>query len=176
MAEWSAWLAQHHAEARGVWLVSPRRAAERPVSYEDTVVEALRFGWVDSMQKPVDEHRSMLWFSARRRDSVWTRANKQRVARLRAEGRMEPAGDAAVLAAEQSGTWTLMDDVEDLVVPDDLATALADRPGARERWAALPASARKAALAWIVTAKRAETRAQRVAVTADRTAAGERPR
>ena len=175
VAEWSAWLAAHHAEAPGVWLVSPRRAADRPVGYDEAVVEALRFGWVDSTQRPVDERRTMQWFSPRRRDSVWTRNNKERVARLEAEGRMDPAGAAVVAEAKASGAWTLMDDVEDLVVPDDLAAALA-RAGAREHWEALPPGARKAALGWIATAKRPATRESRVAETAERTARGERPR
>ncbi len=118
----------------------------------------------------------MMWYAARRPGSVWTRRNKVRVAALEADGRMEPAGQAAVEAARNSGMWTLMDDVEDLVVPDDLAAALAARPGAREHWDAFPPSARKQALAWIVLAKRDETRAARVAEVAASSARGERPR
>lgn len=175
LAEWSAWLAAHHAEARGVWLVTPRRAVDRDLGYDAAVVEALRYGWVDSTQRPVDETRTMQWFGPRRAQSVWTRLNKQRVARLEAEQRMEPAGAAAVEAAKANGYWTLMDDAEDLVVPPDLAAAL-DEAGAREAWDALSPSARKAALGWIVTARRQETREVRVAETAARTARGERPR
>jgi uncharacterized protein YdeI (YjbR/CyaY-like superfamily) len=136
----------------------------------------LRFGWVDSTQRPVDEQRSMMWYAPRRRGSVWTRRNKERVARLEAEGRMEAAGTAAVAAAQASGMWTLMDDVEDLVVPPDLAEAFAASPGSRERWEAFPPSARKEMLAWIVLAKRPETRAARVTETATRAAQGERSR
>ena len=131
--EWAAWLAEHHGDRPGVWLVAARREADRAVTYEEQVVEALRWGWVDSTVRPVDEQRAMMWFSPRRRGSVWTRNNKQRVARLEAEGRMEAPGAAAVEAARASGMWTLMDPVEDLVVPDDLAAALAARPGAREQ-------------------------------------------
>ncbi len=175
LAEWSAWLAAHHAEARGVWLVTPRRAADRDLGYEAAVVEALRYGWVDSTQRPVDEERTMQWFAPRRPGSVWTRTNKQRVARLEAEQRMEPAGAAEVAQAKASGMWTLMDDVEDLVVPEDLGRALTG-VGAREAWDALPATVRKAALGWIATAKREATRRARVQETAERTARGERPR
>ena len=89
---------------------------------------------------------------------------------------MQPPGQAAVDAARASGMWTLMDDVEDLVVPDDLAAALDARPGARDHWESFPATARKQALAWIVLAKRAETRASRVTDVADASARGERPR
>ena len=174
--EWSAWLAAHHADTAGVWLVSARRAVDQAVDYETAICEALRFGWVDSTQRPVDERRSMMWWAPRRRGSVWTRRNKDRVARLEAEGRMEAAGTEAVAAAKSSGMWTLMDDVEDLVVPSDLADAFAARPGSREAWETFPPSARKQMLAWIVLAKKPETRAARVTETASRAARGERSR
>lgn len=175
VAAWAAWLAEHHARGHGVWLVSRRREADRAFGYEAAVLEALRVGWVDSTQRPLDEARSMMWFAPRRRESVWTRINKGRIARLEEAGLLLPAGAAAVAAAKASGMWTLMDEVEDLLVPPDLAEALSARPGATERWDAHSPSARKAALAWIVTAKRAETRGVRVTTVADRTAAGERP-
>ena len=76
--EWTAWLREHHEQPQGVWLVSPRKASERAFSYEEAVIEALRFGWVDSTAKPVDERRSMQWFAPRRAGSMWTRINKGR--------------------------------------------------------------------------------------------------
>lgn len=176
LAEWEAWLGEHHATTPGVWLVSARRAAERAFSYEDAVVEALRWGWVDSTQRPVDGSRSMMWFAPRRRGSVWTRRNKERVARLEAEGRMEPAGAEAVAAARASGMWTLMDPVEDRVVPDDLAAAFDAHPGSREQWETFTPSTQKQVLAWIVLAKRPETRAARIVETATAAARGESSR
>jgi uncharacterized protein YdeI (YjbR/CyaY-like superfamily) len=170
--EWSAWLRDHHTRPGGVWLVSPRKAAERAFSYEESVLEALRFGWVDSTVRPLDEHRSMQWFAPRRRGSIWTRINKGRVARLEASGRMEPAGAAAVAVAKDTGIWTLMDDVEDCVVPDDLAAAFDRHPGAREHWDSWSASAQRLILGWIVLAKRPETRATRVETTAEKAARG----
>lgn len=175
--EWSAWLADHHADTPGVWLVTHKQSTgQAGLDYEDAIVEALRWGWVDSTQRTIDEQRTMMWYAARRPGSVWTRRNKVRVAVLEASGRMRRAGQAAVDAARASGMWTLMDDVEDLVVPDDLAAALDARPGAREQWKSFPPSARKQALAWIVLAKRDETRARRVTDVADSSAQGERPR
>lgn len=174
--EWGRWLREHHGRTGGVWVVSPRRAADRPFSYEEAVIEALRWGWVDSTVKPVDERRSMQWFAPRRPGSMWTRINKGRVARLEAEGLMEPPGAAAVAAAQASGMWTLMDDVEDCVVPDDLAEAFVRHPGAREHWESWSPSAHKLILTWIVLAKRPETRAARVATTAEQAARGEKSR
>ena len=172
--EWSSWLRTHHDRPSGVWLVSPRKAAERPVSYEESVLEALRYGWVDSTVKPVDELRSMQWFAPRRPGSMWTRINKGRVARLEEAGLMEPAGAAAVALARETGMWTLMDDVEDLVVPDDLAAAFDRHPGSRDHWESWSPSARKLILTWIVLAKLAETRAVRVRTTAEKAALGEK--
>ena len=174
---WSAWLADHHADTPGVWLVTLKQSTGLAAfDYEEAIVEALRWGWVDSTQRTIDERRTMMWYAARRPGSVWTRRNKVRVATLEADGRMRPAGQAAVDAARGSGMWTLMVDVEDLVVPDDLAAALDARPGAREQWDAFPPSARKLALAWIVLAKRDETRAARVVDVAESSTRGERPR
>ncbi len=170
--DWSAWLRDHHTQPAGVWLVSPRKAADRPFSYEDAVLEALRYGWVDSTVKPVDERRSMQWFAPRRSGSMWTRINKGRVARLEEAGLMEPAGAAAIAVAKETGMWTLMDDVEDCVVPDDLASAFDRFPGSRGHWESWSASAQKLILSWIVLAKRPETRAARVETTAEKAAQG----
>jgi uncharacterized protein YdeI (YjbR/CyaY-like superfamily) len=117
----------------------------------------------------------MLWMSPRKRGSGWARTNKARIERLLADGLMAPAGLAMIEEAKRDGSWTLLDDVENLVVPDDLAAALDAHPGARDRWEGLSRSVRRAALEQIVLAKRPETRAKRVAETARLTAEGERP-
>lgn len=151
---------------------APRREADG--SYEDAVTEALRFGWIDSLGRGLDDDRSMLWFSPHRRGSGWSRSNKRRIARLEAEGRLEQPGRALVEQAMGDGTWTMFDDVEDLIVPEDLADAFAAHPGSRAQWDDFPPSARRAILQWIVQAKRAPTRAKRVAKTARLAARGER--
>lgn len=97
-----------------------------------------------------------------------------RVERLLADGRMQPAGQAVIDAARASGRWELLDEVEDGVLPDDPAAALAARDGARAHWDAFPRSVRRAILEWIVQARRPGTRAKRIAETADRAARGER--
>jgi uncharacterized protein YdeI (YjbR/CyaY-like superfamily) len=174
-ADWRAWLALHHARPQGVWLVTWRTATGRPApTYEEQVEEALCVGWVDSTAGRLDEERKMLWFSPRRRGSAWSRPNKERVVRLEAAGLMRDAGRRAIAVAKEEGTWSLLDDVEDGVVPDDLAAAFAAVPGSRERWEAFPRSARRGILEWIVQAKRPETRAARVTETATLAARGER--
>jgi uncharacterized protein YdeI (YjbR/CyaY-like superfamily) len=116
----------------------------------------------------------MLWFSPRKRGSAWSRPNKLRVERLLREGLMAEAGLARVEEAKRDGSWTRLDAVWDLVVPDDLEAAFADHPGARAHWDAFPPSARRAILEWIVQARRPDTRARRVEETARLAARGER--
>jgi uncharacterized protein YdeI (YjbR/CyaY-like superfamily) len=171
---WRDWLAANHGSSRGVHFVTWRRASGRaPIPYEDAVEEALCVGWIDSKAGTLDDERSTLWMSPRRPQSGWSRPNKQRIERLIAAGLMLPAGVAAIEEAKRRGTWTLLDDVEDLVVPDDLAAAFDAAPGARANWDRFSRSVRRSRLEWIVQARRPETRASRVAVTAARAARNE---
>ena len=173
--EWRAWLIANHATSSGVHLTSWRRHTGRPaLTYEAAIEEALGVGWVDSKAGKLDEDRSIIWYTPRRPKSGWSRPNKERVARLIADGRMLPAGQAVIDEAKRSGTWSLLDDVEDLVVPDDLAAAFEANPPARANWDAFGRSARRAILEWIVQAKRPETRAKRIHETATAAARNER--
>ncbi|MGU3432588.1 YdeI/OmpD-associated family protein [Actinomycetes bacterium M1A6_2h] len=174
-AQWRQWLTANHEASEAVWLVSWRKVTGKPaVSYDDAVSEALAVGWVDSRPRKLDDERTMLYFSVRKPNSAWSRPNKVRIDALRRDGLMLPAGERAVEVAMANGKWSLLDDVEDLVVPDDLATAFAEHDGARDNWDQFPPSARRGILEWIITAKRAETRAARVHETARLAAIGER--
>jgi uncharacterized protein YdeI (YjbR/CyaY-like superfamily) len=174
-AGWRAWLVANHAESKGVYLLSWRRQTGRAsVPYEDAVEEALCVGWVDSVGRVIDEERAIQWFAPRQRRSVWARSNKERVERLIAAGLMLPAGQAAIDEAKSNGMWTLLDDVENLVVPDDLAAALDGAPSARANWEAFSPSARRMMLAWVVQARRPETRADRISKIATAAAGNEK--
>lgn len=174
-AGWRGWLVANHGTSTGVYLVSWRRPTGRTsVSYEDAVEEALCVGWVDSTGRVIDDERSIQWFAPRRAKSGWARSNKERVARLTAAGLMLPAGLAAVEEAKRNGMWTLLDDVENLVVPDDLAAALDAAPSARLNWEAFSRSARRAMLEWVVHARRPATRADRISKIAASAARKER--
>jgi uncharacterized protein YdeI (YjbR/CyaY-like superfamily) len=167
-AEWHAWLEANHATVPGAWLVTWRRRAGRPfLAYEDAICEALCFGWVDSTGGTVDELRGKLYFAPRKPRSTWAGTNKARVERLTAAGLMAPAGLAAVERAKADGSWTVLDDIENLVVPDDLRAALDAAPPAAANWDAFPPSARKMTLGWIGQARRPATRTARIAETAE---------
>jgi uncharacterized protein YdeI (YjbR/CyaY-like superfamily) len=163
LAAWRAWLAANHDSARGVWVVSWRKASGRDrVPYEGLVEEALCFGWIDSTVNILDDERGLQLMTPRRPKSGWTRLNKRRFAALEAEGRMADAGRRAVEVAKANGWWTAYEAVEDLVEPDDLAEVLDASPAARAAWDGFPPSARKQMLWWVVSAGKPATRASRI--------------
>jgi uncharacterized protein YdeI (YjbR/CyaY-like superfamily) len=174
---WRRWLTANHATAKGAWLVtrSPRSGRDG-LGYEAAVEEALCFGWVDSTAGRVDEDRSKLYFAPRKARSPWSSSNKARVERLTAGGLMTPAGIAVIEHAKANGYWTILDSVERLEVPDDLAKALVAVPPAAANFAAFPASVRKQHLAWVALAGRPETRSKRILEIADKAARNERAR
>ena len=163
-AQWREWLAANHDTCTGAWLVTFKTASGRGrVTYDEAVEEALCFGWIDSVSGKVDDLRAKLWFCPRKPKSGWSKLNKDRVERLIAEGLMTPAGQAVIDAAKQSGAWSLLDEVEAMVMPADLAAALDANPAAKANFDAFPKSVRKGILDLMRSAKRPETRAKRIA-------------
>ncbi len=174
-ATWRAWLESNHATSRGAWLVTWRaRSGHQRLDYEAAIEEALCFGWVDSTGGAFDADRGRLYFSPRKPRSPWAASNKARIERLIADGRMSPAGLAAIDRAKANGSWTVLDGPERLEVPDDLRAALDDRPPAADNFAAFPPSARKMLLGWVALAQRPETRRTRIAKVAEAAARNER--
>ena len=171
---WRSWLEVNHDTARGAWLVTWRRGHGPVLEYEHAVEEALCYGWVDSTAGRIDEARSKLYFAPRKAGSGWAATNKARVERLLAGGRMAPAGIASVERAKADGSWTALDDIEQGLVPADLAAALDAHPPAAHHFEAFPKSVRRAILVWVAAAKRPQTRAARILETATLAARNER--
>ena len=172
---WRAWLERHHGRKQGIWLVLWKKSSGKAQLEVDAAVEeALCFGWIDSKPRALDTERSMLWFAPRKPGTGWSRPNKQRIERAVAAGRMTQAGLDKIEAAKRDGSWSKLDAVEDLVVPPDLALALARHGAAAANFDAFPRSAKRGILEWIANAKRDATRAQRVLETATLAARGER--
>jgi uncharacterized protein YdeI (YjbR/CyaY-like superfamily) len=163
---WREWLARHHATSDGIWLVIYKKnAGAGRLSNAEAVEEALCFGWIDGGLDPLDERRFRLFVCPRRPGSVWSRINKARVGRLTRAGRMTAAGLARVRAAKKDGSWNLLDSIDRLTVPDDLAAALRADRGAQRNFNAFSDSSKRVILFWILSAKRPETRARRIAET-----------
>ncbi len=165
-AAWRAWLETNGETTSAVWLVYFKKGSGQPsITWDEAVEEALCFGWIDSKAKPIDELRYRQYFSPRKPTSVWSKVNKARLERLIADGLMREPGLRAIETAKANGSWSALDDVEALVIPDDLAVAFAESPGAREAFDRLSRTNRRNILQWIATAKRPQTRAKRIAAT-----------
>lgn len=175
-ADLLAWLEAEHTRPSGVWLVRPRRGSGLPeLDYEQMICALLAYGWIDAVIRKLDDRRAILWVSPRRKGSVWSTPNKQRVARLETEGAMRPAGRAAVERAQADGSWTVMDGPDRLEVPPDLASALDTNPTARANFDAFPPSVRRVYLGNIALAKTEPTRQRRIKDTVARSEANLRP-
>jgi uncharacterized protein YdeI (YjbR/CyaY-like superfamily) len=171
------WLAAHHASAPGLWLrIAKRGTGVASVSYPEALDVALCFGWIDGQKRAWDEGHWLQRFARRGPRSRWSQVNRGHVARLEAEGRMRPAGRAAVAAAKADGRWDAAYAGQRAAeVPEDLRAALAGRPTAEAAFAALRASERYSVLYRVQDAKRPETRARRIAQFVERLAETGRP-
>ncbi|GAB3270917.1 YdeI/OmpD-associated family protein [Sinomonas notoginsengisoli] len=162
---WREWLAEHHRSSPGVWLVMHKKGgAVTELTYEPAVLEALCFGWIDGQLRTRDAESSAIRFTPRRAKSRWSATNVERVGRLEAEGRMEPAGLAAVEAAKADGRWeTAYDGAASAEVPADLAAAIAAVPAAQAMFDVLTSTHRYALIYRTTSVKKAETRARKIA-------------
>ncbi|WP_279103344.1 YdeI/OmpD-associated family protein [Gordonia bronchialis] len=175
--EWREWLRDNHESSSGVWLVFWRKeSGKTPIDYDETVREALCWGWIDGHTRTIDDHRRGMWFTRRGRNSAWAASNKKRVVDLVESGRMQPPGQAVIDDAKARGLWTLLDDAESLIESPELAAALDANPTARANWDAFPPSARKLGLTQLAFAKKAETKTRRIADLVARAEHNERPR
>ena len=175
-ATWRAWLEKHHGTSKGAWLLRGRPGfADRHIEYEDAILQALCFGWIDGPVRVFDDETSGLWFSPRKPMSGWAATNKARVSRLEAQGMFAPAGRRAIEVAKANGSWTLLDDAEALRESPELTAALDAVPAARSNWDAFPPSARKFGLTAVAMARRPETKTTRIAKIVADAAEGKRP-
>lgn len=166
-ATWRKWLLENHETSTGIFLLSHLKGTSTPsVRYDESVEEALCFGWIDSQKRKLDKQRSILLYTPRKLKSNWSALNKTRIDKLTNEGLMLPAGLAKVEWAKQNGTWDALNDVSEGIVPPDLMDTFEQYPPAFEHWEKFSKSIRKGILEWILNAKTPETRAKRILETA----------
>lgn len=164
-AAWRAWLAKHHADPAGVWLVLAKKGTAKPtnLTYDQALEEALCHGWIDGQVRRRDETTYRQRFTPRRSRSSWSKRNTGIVGRLLAEGRMHAAGVAEVERAKADGRWdAAYAGPASIEVPPDLADALAAEPKAQAMFENLNSQNRYAVIFRVSSAKRAETRARKI--------------
>jgi uncharacterized protein YdeI (YjbR/CyaY-like superfamily) len=164
-AQWRRWLLKnHHKELGGVWLVYFKKGTgQASLAYEDSVEEALCFGWIDSLVKRVDDHCYCRKFTPRQDRSQWSPSNKKRIEKVINEGRMTEFGLAKVETAKRLGTWSRESSLAfDTNMPIELTRALQQNRKARRYFDTLAPTYKKHFIGWIATAKKQETRARRL--------------
>ena len=161
--EWRQWLLENHRLKQSVWLVYYKKKSKMPsISWSEAVDEALCFGWIDSTAKPIDEHTYKQFFTKRKSKSVWSKVNKQKIERLIEQGLMMEAGYESIEIAKLNGSWTILDDVEELTIPEDLEKEFDTQPILKDFYLSLSKSVRKSILHRLKMAKRPETRQKRI--------------
>jgi uncharacterized protein YdeI (YjbR/CyaY-like superfamily) len=161
--EWREWLEKNHFQAKSVWLIYYKKNENgRLLTWSEAVDEALCFGWIDGLSKKLDNERYMQFFTQRKPTSAWSKINKAKVERLTEEGLMKQSGLDAINIAKNNGSWTILNQVEELIVPDELQHELSKNPQANSFFVNLSKSDRRNLLQWLVLAKRTETRQKRV--------------
>lgn len=164
LARWHTWLQENHDQSSGVWLVFYKKESGKPtLSYEESVEEALSFGWIDSVIKKIDEHSYMRKFTPRKDGSNWSDSNKKRVKKLIKEGRMTEIGMAKVEIAKQNGEWDKPSQPRpQFVMHEKFQAALEQHPKAKEFFNSLNKADRQQYIYWVASAKREETREKRI--------------
>ena len=175
-AAWRGWLEKNHDKASELWLVYYKKhTGKRSVTYQEALDEALCYGWIDSTVNTIDDERYRQRWTPRKPRSGWSARNKQRIAELIDAGKMAAPGLARIEAAKENGSWSQLDKVDAGETPEVLARALTRNKKARLFYEQLAPSARKQYIWWIASAKRDETREQRLKETVRRLAAGIKP-
>ena len=161
--EWRQWLKKNHKIKPSVWLVYYKKNSNKPsLTWSEAVEEALCFGWIDSTARPIDAERYKQFFSVRKPKSVWSKINKEKVKTLIEKGLMTELGYKSIEVAKQNGSWNVLDEVEEYIIPKDLEQEFKTKPGSKEYFLTIPNSIRKAILQWLLLAKKPETRQNRI--------------
>ncbi len=174
--EWRAWLAENHRTHDAVWLVFHKKKSGIPsLTWSESVDMALCFGWIDSKKIKVDDTTSHQFFSKRKARSTWSKINKDKVQQLIDSGLMTEAGYQSIAIAQQNGSWTILDEVDAMIIPEDLEAMFASHPGSKDYYLSLSNSKKKLILYWIIFAKRPETRLKRITEVVTLASQGRRP-
>ncbi|MDF1489697.1 YdeI/OmpD-associated family protein [Tessaracoccus caeni] len=172
-AEFRTWLKAHHATATELWMgLYKKHVPNRGLTWEDAVIEALCFGWIDSVAQRIDDDATRQRWTPRKKGSTWSKVNVAHVERLIAEGRMTPAGLAAYEARDPAKTGIYSFEQDNHAFTPEHAALLAGNVDAQRWWDAATESYRRVAMHWVAGAKQQATRDRRMAQLIEDSAAG----
>ena len=161
--DWRKWLELNHNKKDAVWLIFyKKKSPNHNLAWSESVDEALCFGWIDSTKRSIDSEKFKQYFSKRKAKSNWSKINKDKVKTLIDQGLMEEEGYKSIEIAKENGSWTILDGVEALIIPEDLKEEFANYKGSIEYFGSLSKSVKKILLHWVISAKRKETRQKRI--------------
>jgi len=161
--EWRKWLQENHISKQAVWLVYYKKKSEiESITWSEAVDEALCFGWIDSKRISIDKNISHQFFSKRKPKSTWSKINKNKVQEFIEKGLMTEAGLKCIEIAKQNGSWTILDEVDELIIPKDLEIEFDKNPISKDYFYNSSKSFKKIILYWLVSAKTTETRQKRI--------------
>ena len=143
-SDWRKWLYENHISKQAVWLVYYKKKSEiESITWGEAVDEALCFGWIDSKRISIDKNTSHQFFCKRKPKSTWSKINKNKVQELIDKGLMAEAGLKCIEIAKQNGSWSILDEVEELIIPKDLETEFDNKPSAKDFFCSLSKSVKK---------------------------------
>jgi uncharacterized protein YdeI (YjbR/CyaY-like superfamily) len=171
--EFGAWLALHHDTETRLWMgLKKKHVADRGLTWEQAVPEALCWGWIDSVAQRIDDDTRRQRWTPRKTTSHWSRINLDLVEKLRAEGRMQPSG-LAVWEQRRREEAPFSHERPEAGLPDCYAAQLAASPAATAFWEASTATYRKVCTVWVTSAKQDSTHDRRMTQLIECCAAGE---
>ncbi len=163
-SEWREWLHVNHDKHSGIYLIFYKvDHPKESMRWEEAVKVALCYGWIDSTVKSLGNGKRRQYFTPRNPKSVWSALNKKYIKELLAENLMHNSGLEKIETAKQNGSWSVLDDVESGIIPEDLQVAFDKIPRAFENYQNFAPSYQKSYLYWLKQAKRSETRQKRIA-------------
>lgn len=171
------WLQKNHLSKDAVWLIFYKKHTGKPsVAWTDAVDEALCFGWIDSKGETIDKDTFRQYFCKRKPTSTWSKINKQKIESLTAKGLMTEAGFKVIDIAKQNGSWTILDEAEELVVPLEMEKAFEKYENSKDYFSSLSKSKKKVLLYWIALAKTEMTRQNRILEIAENASQQQQPK
>ena len=175
--DWRKWLELNHNIKSSVWLIFyKKKSTNFNLSWSESVDEALCFGWIDSTKRPIDDERYKQYFSKRKTKSNWSKINKDKVKALIDQGLMKEEGYKSIKIAKENNSWTNLDAIEALIIPEELKEAFGNHKGSMEYFDSLSKSIKKILLHWVISAKRKETRQKRILEVVENATIGMKPK